>query len=147
MASAVAEKIARDGCRVIYVTPLPTIATWTDNTLEQHRIIERLNSLGVSLMPNTKLMDKGCFSNSLTGHAVNVEFDELVFVGARSPLNNLEESLVALHVSQPVYIAGDCLVPGIIQAAIFSGHTVARSILLGRNVILSQRRDQLEFPR
>jgi len=51
MASALAEKLAVAGYQVSYVSPLPTIATWTDNTLEQDAIIDRLSSLKVNLMP------------------------------------------------------------------------------------------------
>ena len=39
MASVIAEKLALDGYKVTYVTPLASVATWTDLTLEQDKII------------------------------------------------------------------------------------------------------------
>jgi len=49
MASVVAEHLCKQSHQVIYVTPQPTVAAWTDNTLDQEHIIERLNDLGVTL--------------------------------------------------------------------------------------------------
>jgi len=143
MASAIAEKLVADGHQVSYVTPLPCLATWTDNTLELDAIADRLNKLDVTLLPNTKLSDNGCFVNLLTKSAVDLNADELVFVGARTPVDGLEAELRSITSNLVLHKAGDCLVPGIIQAAVLSGHSVARTILTGSDVLLTQHRDQL----
>jgi len=129
MASVLAEKLAMEGKKITFATPLPMIATWTDFTLDQSRIIERLVELGVKLMPNVKLSSAHATANVLTGEVVEIEAKAIVFVGARIPSDN---SLITLKTKLPdtvIKAAGDCLTPGIIQAAVLSGHTVARQIL------------------
>ncbi len=131
MASVIAEKLAHDGHRVAYVTSLPTVATWTDLTLEQGRIIERLNDLDVGLHVSTRMTGGRGFTSTLTGKAIDLTSNRLVFVGARLPNDGLYASLKARQLDCPVWIAGDCHVPGTIQAAVLSGHRTARLILGG----------------
>ncbi|MEM9105759.1 MAG: NAD(P)-binding protein, partial [Pseudomonadota bacterium] len=83
MASVVAEQICRLGHQAIYVTPQASVATWTDNTLEQGRIIERLQDLGVAMHVNTRCIKPGLFHNVLTGQNLALDDVRLVFVGAR----------------------------------------------------------------
>jgi dimethylamine/trimethylamine dehydrogenase len=47
MGSVVAEQLVADGYQVSLATPHPVVASWTDYTLEQHRIQARLLELGV----------------------------------------------------------------------------------------------------
>lgn len=131
MASVIAEKLARDGHRVAYATPLPMVASWTDLTLEQNFIIERLNDLGVSLHVNVTMTERGSFNCTLRGKRLKLAASKLVVVGAREPLDGLLTSLKARMLDRPVWAAGDCHVPGTIQAAVFSGHRTARQILGG----------------
>ena len=84
MASVLAEHLARLGRQVTLATPLPMIATWTDLTLEQDRIIARLTELGVRLHPNTTLNQGGSFTSTLTGARADVPPGRLIFVGAGS---------------------------------------------------------------
>ncbi len=148
IASAIAERLAMNGHRVCYVTPLPTIATWTDFTLDMPRIIARLNELGVELWPNMKLTGEKIFTDQLKGDQKNLDMDTLVFVGARVP-NCVDGAFSSPAEGQPgdaqIYRTGDCLVPGTIQAAVLSGHQVARDILSGRSTLRDQRRDQITF--
>ncbi len=129
MASVIAEKLAGNGHRVAYVTPLPTVATWTDLTLEQGRIIERLNDLGVDLHVNVKMQKERLFVSTLTDETVSLQADRLIIVGARLPNDKLHVSLEACQLGRPIWRTGDGLVPGTIQAAVFSGHRTARLIL------------------
>ncbi|MDE0308154.1 MAG: NAD(P)-binding protein [Albidovulum sp.] len=133
IASAIAEALQRAGQRVSYVTPLPQIATWTDNTLEQSRIIERLDETGVSLGPNLKLGGSSVLTNCLTGEISEIGSRNLVFVGARIPVDGLRQEIEAAIGADRINLAGDCLVPGIIQAAVYSGHQTARSIIEGES--------------
>ncbi len=129
MASVVAEKLSLGGHAVAYVTPLPTVATWTGFTLEQARIVDRLNDLGVQLFVNTSLEDGMSFSSTLTGNTVDVPGDHLVLVGSREPNNELHKDACTRLGEEMVVGIGDCLVPGSIQAAVHSGHRAARRLL------------------
>ena len=51
MGSVLAELLAENGCEVTLVTPAPSISYWTQFTLEQNRILKRLNALNVTLLP------------------------------------------------------------------------------------------------
>ena len=133
IASAIAEALQAAGQKVSYVTPLPQIATWTDNTLEQQRIIERLDALGVALRPNVKLDGGSSLANCLTSEKSEIGSRNLVFVGARLQVDFLKPELDAACGANRVERAGDCLVPGIIQAAVYSGYRAARSILEGKS--------------
>lgn len=126
MASLIAEKLAATGKGVAYLTPLATIASWTDLTLEQDRIIQRFNELGVDMHPNAKLQADGGFTSTLTGTPLNARFDTLVLVGARAPVADLFDAQSGLP---PITRIGDCDAPGIIQAAVLSGHAHARRLL------------------
>lgn len=143
MASVIAEELARLGHGVTYVTPLPLVATWTDHTLEQERIVDRLASLRVEMRPNLALTDEAAFRDALTGKPVEIEFAAIAFVGARSPVDGLRFELAALDGLGDIHSAGDCLVPGTIQAAVLSGHTVARRILSGPGGMETPKREQL----
>ena len=128
MASCIAEAAAVAGHSVTYLTPLPNIATWTDFTLDQQHIIDRLASLNVTMLPNVALSSDGTFKQLLSGDALDNDSAILVFVGARKPNDNMVDALNAARAGC-VYQAGDCLAPGIIQAAVLSGHSIARQVL------------------
>src|SRR5262249_23718759 len=49
-AAVLAELLARAGRTVTYVTPAPRVSEWTVNTMEQHRIQQRLLELGVDIV-------------------------------------------------------------------------------------------------
>ena len=129
MASAIAEKLRLSGQRVTYITPLAQIATWTEFTLEQPRIVSRLLDLGVALLPNFQLGEGMRFSCHVSRETMDLGSRNLVFVGARLPEDRLKSDLAESLAAGKVMLAGDCLVPGIIQAAVYSGHRTARRIL------------------
>ena len=140
IASSVAEQLAIDGHRVSYVTPLPTVATWTDFTLDQARIIERFVQLKIAMHPNVQLTNGGKFVCTLTSSDIEISHSKLVFVGARSARDNLYTELRRDNHAN-LFRAGDCISPGIIQAAVLSGHTTAQEILHGSS--LKRRREQV----
>ena len=144
MASAIAEKLRNDGHDVIYVTPLPEIATWTGYTLDQGKIIDRLVTLGVGLHPNLKLGPGPTFTSVLTGKDTNFDLQHLVFVGARQPQNQMLHELRGFDNLGDLHSAGDCVTPGIIQAAVLSGHRTAREILNPTDLSNSIKRDQVQ---
>ena len=129
MASVIAEKLARAGFTVTYATPLPMVASWTDLTLEHARIIERLNRLGVRLEVNAALSAAGELFSTLTGATVPVTAQTVIMVGARLPVDDLYQQVRGERDSPPLFRIGDCNVPGLIQAAVLSGHMRARALL------------------
>jgi dimethylamine/trimethylamine dehydrogenase len=65
-----------------------------------------------------------------------------VFVGARTPNTALWD---ALPKDRPLYRIGDGEVPGTIQAAVLSGHRIAREILAGAPSEMNLDRQLIEF--
>ncbi len=51
MGGVLAELLAEQGCHVSLVTPAPLISYWSQFTLEQERIQQKLMRLGVKLYP------------------------------------------------------------------------------------------------
>ena len=145
IASAITEHLCRAGHRVTYTTPLPEIATWAGHTLEQNRIIERLNSLGVVLRPNFRITDGPGFECTLTGRTDVLDATTLVIVGARQPQDGLHRELLGTGNIGQLFMAGDCVVPGKIQAAVYSGHRTARQILGKSGPAMAPRRDQVKI--
>ena len=152
IASCMAEILANAGFKVHYVTPLPTVATWTDLTLDQDRIIERMTQLNITMHPNTKLATDGTYSNVLNGNCIELDHSHLIFVGARTPNDALYTQINARKINTAdsnnkniasVYRAGDCLSPGIIQAAVLSGRSIAEQILNGAPT--NSRREQISL--
>ena len=143
MASLVAEAAAQAGHKVYYVTPLGQVATWTDYTLEQTRIIDRLNALGVDMRVNLRHVGESAFVDEINGNRITLDATHMVLVGARQSRNELAMAVRALMPSDSVHVAGDALVAGMMQAAVLSGHQTARNILAGDMAIAPTKRDQV----
>ena len=136
MASILAELLRAKGCETTYVTPLASVATWTAHTLEQRSIIGRFKSQGIPIHVNSTLSG---YSNGVVtvqdAYAVNSErqFEAaaLLFVGARLPNKRLFDGFAQTQSATQGVLAGDCLVPGMIQAAVHSGHRIAKELIYG----------------
>jgi dimethylamine/trimethylamine dehydrogenase len=136
MASVLAEMLAQAGHETVYVTPAPVAAAWTVNTLEQARIQLRLMELGVTIVPLKRL--GGRTADTLTLHCAysgaptQIACGTLVPVTGRLPEENLWHALQSRSSEwadsglRSVTRLGDCLAPGIIAAAVYSGHLYAR---------------------
>ena len=137
MASVLAELLARTGRKTVFVTPAPIVAPWTEYTLEQTRIQHRLIDLEVEIVPLHRLA--GMTADSLRVECVyskrsrEIDCGTLVAVTSRLPndrlwtdLSDCKESWSDKGLTSVTRI-GDCLVPGIIAAACYSGHEFARS--------------------
>ena len=143
MASSIAEKLALEGHNVTYVTPLASVASWTDLTLEQEKIINKLNDLNVIFKLNSKLSTDEKFYNTLTNQEEINDVENLVFVGARSSNDKLYNEVKELIKDRNLFAVGDCVSPGIMQAAVLSGHSIARKII-EKNGSSFFLRDQIE---
>jgi len=153
MAGVLAELIAKAGFETIYVSPSPVVSAWSDNTLEQVRIQRRLIELGVKLVLSHSLSDMDdvgvsvacCYSGKvshLTGEAV-------VLVTSRSPEETLWSELQDKHSEwdnagiKSVVRIGDCLAPGLIAAAVQSGHALAQSVAECSRSVMREDRAEL----
>ncbi len=138
MGGVLAEKLRLEGHDVRLVTPAPDISTWTHQTMEQTRIQTRLLELGVELTPQHNLVSVHPSAVELacvfTERRVRLSCDTLVLVTERLPNDNLYHALQAnpkelVSASiKTIQSIGDCLAPGIIAAAVHSGHLAAREL-------------------
>ena len=129
MASVICEQLCKLGHEVIYATPQASVAAWTDFTLDQGRIIQRLNELDIEMYPNTQLVGKDRWVNVLSGKPVDFGDAGILIVGARSANDQLFDALRDDEAIGNLFTAGDCVAPGTIQNAVLSGHKTAREIL------------------
>jgi dimethylamine/trimethylamine dehydrogenase len=138
MGAVVAEALRRDGLDVALVTPDSRVSAWTENTDEQARSQARLLGLGVDVVTQKALtnfdgeaVDLACV---YTGRTSRRAAAALVMVTARTPNDDLYRALTADPDAprsagiQSVTRIGDCLAPGTIGAAVFSGHAFAREL-------------------
>ena len=138
MGSALADELASAGIDTTYVTPSPLVAAWTVNTLEQARIHRRLLELGVKIRVLSALADRTAETLTIrcvySGAVEVIPCDTLVPVTARIPSSDLWAALQARRQEWPdrgltrIERIGDCLAPGTIAAANYSGHQFARSV-------------------
>jgi len=133
MGSVLAELLAQNNCEVTLVTPAPSISYWTQFTLEQTRIIKRLNSLNVNLLAEHFIASHSpttvSVTNSITSAEATLACDAIVMVTDRLPNDALyHELLPALAEGKlkSLRVIGDAEAPNIIAQAIFSGHLAAR---------------------
>ncbi len=138
MGGCLAEKLAAEGHSVTLATPASVACSWTHNTNEHDRIQANLLSLGVELITEhglVKVAEKevilGCI---YTARTKKLEYCSLVLVGARSPQDGLYRELVSDNANlenwgiKSISRIGDCLAPGAIVHAIYSGHRFAREL-------------------
>ncbi|MCP4332144.1 MAG: FAD-dependent oxidoreductase [Gammaproteobacteria bacterium] len=138
MGSVGAEQLVADGHDVVLATPASLVASWTDYTLEQHRIQAQLIELGVEIITGHTLQgittdsaSMGCVFSAKTR---TVEVSAVVMVVSRLPNDNLYQELVAdperLNTAgiQTLHAIGDCHGPATIAAAVYEGHRFAREL-------------------
>jgi dimethylamine/trimethylamine dehydrogenase len=135
MGNVLAAHLAAQGHAVHLVCPLPSIAEWMGYTLETPRVMEEMIQLGIETYPNTTAQRWTGSSlevvRSDTGGAMPaIDGKTLITVGARLPKDDLLRALKSDDtLADRVRGIGDCLAPGIIQAAVFSGHSAARTLI------------------
>jgi dimethylamine/trimethylamine dehydrogenase len=126
MASVIAELLASEGYRVTLATQGMCVASWTEYTLEQRQIENRLLTASIQILARHQLTEVGegwlQLTNTLTGEVSNHE-GSVISVTARLPRDELFEVLKG---KIPVRRIGDCFGPSIIAAAVYEGHRYAR---------------------
>jgi dimethylamine/trimethylamine dehydrogenase len=128
-----AELLAEQGCHVSLVTPAPLISYWSQFTLEQERIQQKLMQLGVQLYPQHILdkIESDCVTliNTISGEGRELPREGVVLVSDRISNDVLYYELKpALDEGRirSLRLIGDAEAPNIIAQAVFSGHLAAR---------------------
>lgn len=137
MGSGVAEKLARDGKRVILVTPLPRISPYTDQTLDSPQYRRVLRDAGIEMLASAtlkKIQETHCIIKSRGAADREIEADTVVLVTTRVSNDSLYREIKARSAEFPdlgitgVFAIGDCVAPRMIGDAIFDGHRLGREI-------------------
>ncbi len=135
--SALAERLATQGHAVTLVTPLPTVAPFTAETLEDGYVAARLHQLEVSVVCGQALVevaDGAAVLRNPFGVERTVEASAVVLVTQRCSEESLYLTL-ADRVARDeagdvtaVYRVGDCAAPRLLADVIFDGHRLAREL-------------------
>ncbi len=118
-----------DGLEVTLVTPANEVSTWTNHTLEQYRIQQRILNLGIQVKTGTSLEEiqsGGALVESIhTAETEEISAPTVVLVTSRVPQDDLYQSpRDEIHIDR----IGDCVAPGTIATAVYSGHRFAREM-------------------
>jgi NADPH-dependent 2,4-dienoyl-CoA reductase/sulfur reductase-like enzyme len=125
-----AERCARDGCRVI----LAVNAAMAGESLQiytRNHYVGRLYQLGVDILPHARLYGSDAatvyLQNTLTDEAIVLEdIDTLVLSLGQQAYNPLETALQERGIT-PLVI-GDCLLPRTAEEAVYEGMQAGRSV-------------------
>ena len=125
-----AERLARDGCRVT----LAVNAAMAGESLQiytRNHYVARLYRLGVEIVPHARLYgsDAGTvyLQNTLTDEAMVIEgIDTLVLSLGQQAYNPLESGLLAAGIETRVI--GDCLLPRTAEEAVYEGMMAGRAL-------------------
>ena len=133
MGSVLVELLLQHGCQVRLVTSAPLVAYWTQFTLEQERIQNRLMNAGVKILTQRKIKEIGKEHVSLacvvSGQESQIRAEAVVMVTDRLPNDELYQSLKSTLGSgtlESLRVIGDAEAPNIIAQAVFSGYLAAR---------------------
>jgi dimethylamine/trimethylamine dehydrogenase len=142
MGSCLAELLRRRGLEVTLVTTANSVSAWTFMNNEMGDIRERMIELGVNTIFENYLTDFDEGAATLTsiyqgGDVSSIECASLVVVGAKKADNRLYQELLCANDQTAdagisvIRSIGDCLAPGAIAHAVYSGHECARTIDAG----------------
>ena len=136
MAGVLAELLAKAGNSVVMVTPGLEISAWCRLTDEQFRVHQRLDSLGVRFVLSRRLVSIGAdhlrVSDTYTGKEETIGCGDVLLATGRAPQAGLFDRLSADPAKleragiRTLARIGDCLVPGAVVHAVYSGHRFAR---------------------
>ncbi len=132
MGVSLAEKLAREGVRITYVTPHARVAPFMHETGEAPDMLRLLRGLGVALVPSriVERIEPGRVTSvdSFFGDdPVTHEVGSVVLVTQRVSSDGLFRQLRRSGVGA-LYRIGDCVAPRLLADAIFDGHRLAREI-------------------
>ncbi len=129
MASVLAEMLHRQGAEVIYATPAPQPAYWSQYTLEQGRIHAQMLKAGTKIFTEKTLTEIGekeaLLSCMLTGEVSRIAVDAILLVTDRISDDGVYLALKERGGLNSLRVIGDAEAPGIIADAVFSGYKAA----------------------
>lgn len=134
MGGVLAELLRSRGHEVTLITPEGEVSHWTHYTLEQTRIQTKLLEMGVSIVPKHTVVDVGADSARIacvyTGREQQITCETFIPVTMRRPVDDLYHALGPMLGDADTSLTriGDCLAPGTIAAAVYSGHRYAREL-------------------
>ena len=130
LAGVLAEKLAADGHKVVFVTPESLVSGFTSLTLEQHRVQARLLELGVDIICNHTLagLEPGAMQIACgyTGRRREITCDAAVLVTERLRETALYDALQGRGLTT-LELIGDAAGPALIADAVYAGHMAARN--------------------
>jgi dimethylamine/trimethylamine dehydrogenase len=139
MGVGLAEKLAREGRLVTFVTPFSQISPYSTFTLEAPRLNRLLHELGVELLAEHVVervepgLARGCHVYA-SGRPFERRANAVVLVTQRVSNDGLWRELRAdrdrleAEGVRGLYRIGDCVVPRLAADAVFDGHRLAREI-------------------
>jgi dimethylamine/trimethylamine dehydrogenase len=137
MASVLAELMAAEGRETWLATPDSLVAQWTQHTLEQEAIEDRLAEHGITMLVRHTLVGlvngEAVFSDGLGRRECRIACAGVIGVTARLPDDDLWRTLNGSPELEKAGIRslkriGDCYGPGLIAAAVYQGHRYAREL-------------------
>lgn len=138
MGGVLAELLVNQGARVTLLTPSAYVSEWTNNTLEQAAIHQKLANLGVNIILNrgmTSIARDHVISNcTYTGDKTTIETEAVVMVTSRVSKDALATELDARQQEwadagiRSVTTIGDAEAPGPVAWATYAGHRYAREL-------------------
>lgn len=153
MGPVLAEKLRQMGNDVTMVTPSGYVSEWGKYTEEHDRTQARILELGIRIL--TGKVVSGFQNRSAeitcvyTGKRTHLPASALVTVTARKANDALyvqlmkDPKITQDNGIKTITRIGDCLAPGIIAAAIYSGHRAAREMDAPRQKTLSFSRERV----
>ena len=139
MGGVIAELLGSRGSTVRFVTPESVVSAFTLNTAEQPKVQKRVIECSAAVHVSTRLAEITTDGVELacvyTGRTVRFQSDAVVLVTSQEPRDDLYYTLIkkiaaskATGLARRVVRIGDCLAPGSIAAAVYSGHLFARTL-------------------
>ena len=138
MGGVIAEHVRRENVPVTLVTPENVVSDWCEHTSEQYQVQKHLLELGVRIETAYSLLfydgREVTICCTHTGRQQSIEANTLIMVTARSPRDELYQSLKqrmegeAQTPFRSLRRIGDCEAPAIIAAAVYAGHRYAREL-------------------
>ncbi len=156
MGALIAEKLKLDNHEVTLVTPAAQVSSWTEHTLEQHRIQSHVLELGIEVVTSKNITRIGIDTVETTcvytDRPDTLLAATVVLVTSRKPndellieLNADSGRLADAGISSLTAI-GDCNCPSTIAAAVHDGHRVAREFdAPPKNPDLPFRREEIRL--
>ncbi len=135
LSSVLADLLHNAGWDISIVTPAPVVAYWSQYTLEQEHIHQRMIKAGTRIFTQQILKEiqpeHVSLAYSVSGRETELEVDSVVLVTDRLPTDELYHELKPAQKEgriKTLRVIGDAEAPGIIAQAVFSGHLAARQM-------------------